>query len=258
MNGNVLWSYPLPHGRYFSLGTHLGSIVIFAGRNGLASSATLGFPVLLFDPTNGNLSVVGTYDGVGAPRYAGDSTFFRIVKGAGEVLTLDNALTKTISGITATAIAAKFPELSLTAPDTMAVLDSGGLSMATVSLNSGAVTASAISSDAVAASRATSQAIIAQAASNPRMATPIFITAIGGDAGGTLYAVVPLSKGGAGLVQVVSFDINGAGTTLGRVQLPLISAGRIAGMASRVVVANSQLGILSYRGDIAWYTLPIA
>jgi hypothetical protein len=172
----------------------------------------------------------------------------------GEIWTLDGGLTQKMSGIAAPAIAAKPAQSAPTAPGPVAVVDMVGVSMATVSLDSGAVTASAISSEAVAASRAASQAVIARAAANPRMATPIFITAIGGASGGAVYAVVPMPRG-AGVVQVVSLDSNGAGKTILQVQQPLNSAGRIAGMASRIVIADSQLGVLTHQGNAEWYAL---
>ncbi len=257
--GNVLWSYPLPKGIYISLGTHQGSIVIFALRYEPASGNAVQRPLLLLDPSNENLNVIGTYDGMAGPlKYAGGSTFFRISHGAGEIWTLDAALTQKIAGITAPAIATKFPEMSLMAPGTMAVVDSAGVSLATVSLESGAVASSAISSEAVSSYRATIEAVQARAgvdSSNPRMATPTFITAIGGDAGGAIYATVPLGKP-YDVVQIVSLDANGSGITLGRVRVPLNSKGRPI-VASRVVAANSQIGILSYGGDIAWYVLPL-
>ncbi len=86
--GSLLWSYPLPSGIYLSLGTHDGSVVLFANGYHAAAGAPSARVVLSLDSATGNLTPIGTQDGYGLYVYAGDSTFFRIVDGAGQVWTL--------------------------------------------------------------------------------------------------------------------------------------------------------------------------
>ena len=83
--------------------------------------------------------------------------------------------------------------------------------MALVSLSSGAVTDSTISSGAIAHYRATSDAAVGRAmanaganATNSRMATRIFIMAIGGNRADAVHAVVPQPDQPFGVVSVLS------------------------------------------------------
>ncbi len=100
-------------------------------------------------------------------------------------------------------------------PDTIAVVDNVGMSMALVSIGNGAVQESTISSETIANAQALSGATLGRAgynANDPNMATVIFITGIGADANGAVYAAVPSRK--AGTVAIVKLDANGNGTTL--------------------------------------------
>jgi len=251
-SGKVLWSYPLPTGMYGSLGKYQGSIVIFAfGTIQLPGGAAFR-PVLLLDSQTGNLMAIGQHDAAGLFTYAGDSTFFRIVQGAGQVWSLENGLVQKVSAVTAPAIAAKFSQRSLISSGTFAVVDSVGQSQAMVALDTGAVTASSISSEAVTNARAASAAALERAASNPRMATIVFITAIGSDQNGALYAAVPAPKGPTGTLPVISLNPDGVGSTLGMVQF------RTLGIAMSLLATNSELAVSTSAGEIAWYALPLA
>jgi hypothetical protein len=264
-DGNLLWSYPLPKGLYLSLGTHQGSIVVFALNYFSGSGSVSRSAILSIDPANGNVTEAGTYPSapmVGPFRYAGDSTFFRINHGSGEVWSLNNGFVQTLAGIASPTLAKKFAKEELIAPDTMAVVDPVGTSMALVSLSSGAVTDGAISSDLIANNRATSDGAVGRAmanagsnATNSRMATRIFVTAIGGNQADAIYAVVPQPTQPFGVVSVVQISAAGVGTTLGSIQLN--STGRPY-FATKIVISGSQLAVLSQGGNVAWFNLPLS
>jgi hypothetical protein len=264
-DGNLLWSYPLTKGLYLSLGTHQGSIVLFALNYSPSSGRVSRSAILLLDPANGNVTEAGTYAAapmVGPFRYAGDSTFFRINHGSGEVWSINNGFVQSLGGIGSPTLAKKFAKSELIAAETMAVVDPVGTSMALVSLNSGAVTDSTISSDVIANNRATSDATTARAmanagasATNSRMATRIFITAIGGNQGDAVYAVVPQPTQPFGVVSVVKISAAGVGTTLGSIQLN--REGRPY-FAAKIVISGSEMAVLSQGGDVAWFSLPLS
>jgi hypothetical protein len=260
--GSLVWSYPLPKGMYVSLGTHQGSVAI-TGLNYFPSSGNrVQRPILLLDPANGNITEVGPYsNGMAGPfSYAGDSRFFRIFSGTGEVWDLNNGLVQSHAGIVAPTFAKKFTQASLIAPDTIAVVDSVGTSMALVSLTSGSATESSISSEAIASSQAISGAAMARAGvdtTNRRMATRVFVTAIGGNQNDALYAIVAEPAQPIGVESLIRINANGASTTLGSIQFPSNGDGQPF-MASKIVISNSEMGVLSYRGYVAWYKLPLS
>lgn len=88
------------------------------------------------------------------------------------------------------------------------------------------------------------------------MATRSFISGIGGDQAGSLYALVPAPKG-PGISSVIKLETNGAAKTLGNIQLPLKN-GRQPAMAGNLAVVGSHLAVFGFSGDIAWYKLPLA
>jgi hypothetical protein len=152
-DGNLLWSYLLPRGNYASVGTHEGSVVIFALRYIPSSGDLVPRPILRVDPNNGTivrypsdgtLSEISTDNETSTLCYAGDSTLFRIVAGLGEIWGLDNALRQNVTGISSPTLAKKFPLKALIAPDTIAVVDAIGMSMALISLRSASVRESSI------------------------------------------------------------------------------------------------------------------
>jgi hypothetical protein len=253
--GKLLWSYPLPSGMYLSLGTHDGSVVLLANRYGGTAGTPTARPVLSLDSATGNLTPIGTQDGYGLYVYAGDSTFFRIVDGAGQIWNLGNGLVQKLSGIASPTIRKKPTATTFLTPATIAVVDDVGASMALISIESGAVQESTISSETITNAQAFSGVALARAgynANNPRMATVIFITGIGADENGAVYAAVPLQK--ARGVAIVKLDANGNGTTLGAIQKPFDTGF----MISKLVVSGTELGVLSHGGDIAWYQLPLS
>lgn len=58
-----------------------------------------------------------------------------------------------------------------------------------------------------------------------------------------------------GVVSVVQISATGVGTTLGRIQLN--SKGRLY-FASKIVISGSEMAVLSQRGYVGWYKLPLA
>ena len=257
INGNLLWSYALPTGNYFSLGTTQGSVVIFALRY-TPSGGNPVIAVLRLDPSTGNLAAIGSHDSMGRLSYAGDSTFFRIVKGTGEIWSLDNGLVQKGPGIVSPTLAKKFSLPVLVPPATIAVVDAVGDSMALISLASGSVKESSITSDVIKNSHAIIQALMERV--NPthlRMATNAFISAVGADPTGAIYAVVAAPKEQRGVVPVIKINATGAASDLGKIQLPSTSTGQPM-MPIRLAASGSELALLGFSGDAAWYRLPLS
>ena len=255
--GKLLWSHQLPKGLYISLGTHQGSIVIFALNYMPAAATRPRAPVLLLDPKTGDLTEAGLNDGAAMFHYAGQSTFFRIASGSGQVWTLsDNGLVQQASGITSATIEKKFSLKAFVGPGNMAVVDAVGSSVALVSLTSGAVRDSALASDVVSDVRAESDALFARVGNrNLRYATRVFISAIGGDDTGAVYATVVGRTGGVN--PVIRIDENGMASTLGNILLPVNENGSHM-MPAGLVVWQRELAVIGAAGQIAWYQLPLA
>ena len=260
VTGQLVWNYLLPQGTYISLGTYDEFVVIFALRYIPAVGTVVQRPVLLLDPANGNLTHIDTSDAIAQYTYAGDSAFFRVVAGAGEIWTIQNGLVLRKAGIASPTLGKKFTLKARSGEGAMAVVDAVGNSMAIVSLSSGSVTDTIISSNVIASNQAQSDSMIVRAGNavtNPRLATRIFISAVAADQSSLLYAIVPELNDGPGIVTLIRLNPLGVGTMVAKIQTPLGKDGKPISVAD-IVVANSELGVLSPNGDIGWYALPLS
>jgi hypothetical protein len=257
-SGSLLWNYSLPKGTHFSLGTHERMIITLAGGYAAASGIPVVNPIWLLDPKTGNASITGEGNTNIRLSYAGDSVFFGVAGGKGQIRSFDGGLKLTASGITAQSFAAKFPHQEFVPPDTMAVAPLNGHWLARVSIQSGAVQEDPISGEFVSNVRSFYESFFASVLdrqgidpTKTRVARPSVILAVGGDQDGGVYSLVATPKRGSiGLMSLVRFDQSGVGTLLGELQLPTGIFGW------KVVILNSEVCVLSGNGSALWYSLP--
>ena len=261
IDGSLLWSYPLPTGTHLSVGTHAGMVVIHAAGYIQPSGVRVRNPVLLLNPGTGALSEAGSSDGNGPFVYAGDSLFFRVVSGLGEIWSFDGSLTTKATGLVAQSFSTVIPPFhsATLLPAGAAVVTAQGQWIARVAAAPFVVQEAPISCELVAGVRtfyqnATSTILSNKgiAPSKTKVAMPETISAIGSDESGVLYALVMSPADGLGVLALVRFDGSGNGSVLGKVSLPANT------MAKMLFVVGSQLGVLSWRGAVAWYSLPLA
>jgi len=238
-SGNRLWSCALPSGRYWSLGTHQGMVVISAPS-----------AMLLLDPQTGKLTSLGP--GNYYPmRYAGDSTFFTVANQQGEIWTLGSSFTQKAAGIKVQALTGLAPAIEYLQSGGIAVVSRDGVSMAVISVSSGSAIEHQISSDLVANSRNSAASMASQSGANMAV-----ITAIGGDQSSNILAFVsgaPI-KAGARLIQMDS----GANVSyVANLQLPLRTGG-VPILAAKLVGLGSEIGVVSAAGAVTWYSRPAA
>lgn len=238
-NGNRIWSYALPSGRYWSLGTYQSMIVVFSAS-----------AVLLLDPNTGNLSSIGPGNGT-VPRFAGDSTFFTVANQEVQIWTLGSSLTQKLGGITAQALTTTEPATGYLQSGNIAVVSCDGASTALISASSGSVIEYQIASDLItdAVNQATSIA-------SGTGANTVVITAIGGDQTGNVLALVAgyATKAGPALVQL---DANANVSYVANLQLPRRPRGAPI-VARKLVGISSQIGVVSAAGVLTWYPRPAA
>ncbi len=251
--GERLWSYPLPEGRYFRLGTYGGLIAIFASGYLGHAQTLVASAVLLLDPQTGKLSDLGPESQVANLRYAGDSTFFKATQGRGEIWTLESAFTKKIGGITAQALAAPAPMVEYLQSGNVVVTPRDGAFMAVISAASGSVIEHPISSDLVTASRNFyASSPLPNGSANSKV---VIVSAIGGDQAGSILAIVngpqPIRAG----VSLIQMDSSASAAYLGQIQLPLNDGG-IPVLPLKLVGLNSEIGTVTGAGTVAWYARP--
>ena len=154
-------------------------------------------------------------------NYAGDSTFFRVASGIGEIWKLNNGLVEKASAITSPTISKKFGAKAVIGPDTFAVVDSGGQSMALISLSSGAVKEVPISSEVVAENRADLRCAACEVREG-HIADGNAILYLGnwGRPSWFAHALVPAPKG-PGISSVIKLETNGAAKTTGKYPVAL-------------------------------------
>jgi len=263
-SGSLLWSYPLPAGLYSNLGTHAGMVVVNALRYQSPSGTMVRNPILLLDPLSGAISNTGSTDGKGPFVCAGDSLFFRVVAGQGEIWSFDgSSLAAGVSGMVAQSFSTVVPPFyaATLKPAGAVVVPSQGQWIARVSASPATVQEAAISCDYVTAVRTFYQTSRATRLSNQgidpsdkRYLIPDVISTIGSDENGVLYALVMSPADGVQGVRVlVRFDGSGSGSVLGKISLPPNTL-----MSSKLFVAGSHLGVVSPKGTLAWYPVPLA
>jgi hypothetical protein len=260
--GDLLWHYALPKGGHVSLGTYSGMVVSIAGAYTPPSGKPVLNPVWLLDPNTGSTSSSGQADANGPLHYAGDSAFFRVVAGQGQIWSFNGALTLRQSGLAAQSFGAKFRLQDLVSTDTIAVASIDGNWLTRISVSSGTVQENAISGDFVPNVRSFYQSLqasfIARNGIDPnKVAAQEVVSAIGGDQNGGVYALIVTPKDGKGVLPVVSFEQSGNATLLGKVQLPVSPSG-VPDVPLKVAVIGSEICVLTSNGDAAWYSLPAA
>lgn len=260
LDGSLLWSYPLPTGTHLSVGAHAGMVVILAAGYMRPSGVRVQNPVLLLDPLAGTVSEAGFTDGKGPFVYAGDSLFFRVVSGTGEIWSFDGGFTANATGMVAQSFSTVTPPFhSTTLPSVgAAVVTAQGEWIARVSASPVAVQEAPVSCELVSGVRTFYQnwmsTLLNKKGIDPsktNVARPTVISAIGSDESGVLYALV-MSPTEPGVLALVRFDEIGNGSVLSKISLPANT------MAKQLFVVGSQLGVLSWRGGVAWYPLPTA
>jgi len=192
------------------------------------------------------------------PSYAGDSLFFGVGAGLGQIWTFDGTWTARGSGIKAQCFAG-FRCQAPVSPDVMAVVTADGNWLAWISLSDGAVSEVPVSGAYVSSVRAFYQSLAAKinqgsAHSQARLAQPVVISAVGGDQNGNAFALVVTPTGGNGTTTLVQLAETGVATPLGMLQLPASASGQRY-MPSKLFATNSEICILSRDGDLAWYPL---
>lgn len=261
--GEPLWHYALPKGGHISLGTHSGAVLVFAGRYPDPSGQTTVRPIWALDPTSGSVSKAGQVDVDGPLAYAGDSTFFRVVQGEGQVLQFDGGLTQKAVGLRADAFASRFRVVEPTSSDSIAVATNDAKLVATISVSGGVVEESTVGGDIgnvrnfYDSLRASALSSSTMPTGNVKLATPRIIASIGSDRNTKLYSLVVTPKDAKGVLALAVLDGSGVGTILGRLQLPLSSNG-MPSMAIKLAIVGQEACVVMSNGTAAWFSLPKA
>jgi hypothetical protein len=249
--GPRLWSWSLGKGtRYVGLGTQGPGIVLLT----LAGAMEL-------DPSTGAQAPLVSSGAPGGLRYAGDSTFFRVVGGLGEVWSLQSSFQQQLAGISTPVLSGKAVLTEYCPGGTTIAAARDGSSAAAISLWNGVVREVAISSQLVASSTAFYSKVLSKyynARPDPSFgATTSILMGIGGDAGGNIYAVVQTPNPQITGMAVLRLDQSGIASNIGNAPLPAGASVRSFGVMKLIPTAGS-LGIVSSGGLVAWYTLPTA
>lgn len=236
--------------RYFGLGT-LGSAIVLLTMEGAVA----------LDPSTGGLTpLVSGGTPAGRLRYAGDSTFFGVNNGLGEVWSLKSSFQQQVAGISAQVLGSAGVLTEYCPGGMMIAAALDGSSAAAINLSSGVVRQTTISSEIVANSTAFYNALRSKYGSplpDPSFAgITCILMGIGGDAEGNIYAVVQTPKPRETGLPVLRIDSSGIASSLGSAPLPSGSTKPFG--VKKLFPIGGSLGIVSASGLVAWYALPAA
>jgi hypothetical protein len=231
-DGETLWKYSLPRGMYLSLGTD-GPAVVVQSFNSLME----------FLPPTGELRSVGslgkTVAGTRLLEYAGDSCFFRVAAGRGEIWSVRGGIVRkdkefAADGVPPDALAAAV------SPAELALVPTDGSGLFRVAIPAGTITRQPLASDEVKRRREESQ--IGEGGGQGGL---MVVLATGGGEMGILY--VMLAPLGGFIAPVLRIDSGGAVSTWKK----LLLAPRAVPM--KLIASGAEIGVAHHNGSVAWY-----
>jgi hypothetical protein len=261
-SGSVLWSYDLPGGPFHGLGVRGGNVLCFAAPFRVADGPSQVLWDL--DPNTGDAKTIAKVSNGGLFRFVGDSLLFRIASGLGQFWRLGSSLVEELGGLRSRAFSQPFCRVEPISSETVAAVSIDGAYLTFCSASDTSATDLLVSSPFLSELRTFydtfSQSVLRQhpmELNKAKLAAHAVISAVGGDGSETLYGLAVTPHDPPGVVPVIRFGRDGGASAICTIQRPLQSSGR-AELPMKLVVVDSELGVITCRGEVAWYPLPVA